>query len=153
LHIGSEEADVDDPDRIERELTLRAPIDHVWRSLTGSEQVSRWFGTHTEIDLRPGGAALFVWGPTERFHAVVEAVEPPHRFVYRWCQPANTPVETGPTTLVEFELEEVPEGTRLRMVESGFAAHPDVERGRDEHEEGWTLELGELRALVEEAGV
>jgi uncharacterized protein YndB with AHSA1/START domain len=80
---------------------------------------------------------------------IVEEVSPPSRFSYRW-EPSQTP-SGGPTTLVEFELEEIPGGTRLSLVESGFASLPG--ESRQENEFGWDEELGHLRTfLLEKAG-
>ena len=47
-------------------------------------------------------------------------------------------------TRVEFTLEPHPEGTRLSVVESGFASLPPELRTRESHVEGWQRELGEL---------
>ena len=135
------------PDRIEREIVVRAPLEDAWAALTEPDRVSSWFGTHTEIDLRPGGAVLFVWKPEERYHAVIEVVEPPHRFAYRWFHEAN--VTEGPSTRVEFTLEAIEVGTRIRLVESGFASVSEGAHWRSDNEKGWTEELGELAVLLE----
>jgi hypothetical protein len=45
---------------------------------------------------------------------------------------------------VEFTLEPHAEGTRLRVVESGFASLPPELRVRESHVAGWLRELGEL---------
>jgi hypothetical protein len=50
---------------------------------------------------------------------------------------------TEPTTLVEFLLEAVPEGTKLTVTESGFDGLP-LERRADAfkgNEEGWTHQM------------
>ena len=137
-------------DRIEREIVVRASLDTAWRALTDPLRVSEWFSTTTEIDLRPGGAAVFDWGPDGRHEAVVEAVEPPRRFAYRWSLAAGVPFGEGPTSLVEFTLAEVPDGTRVRVVESGFASIPDGPKRWAENVEGWRHELGELAKLLGE---
>ena len=55
------------------------------------------------------------------------AAEAPSRFSFRWVQGVDDPARrlddprNGPSTLVEFRLESVPEGTRVHQVESGFA--------------------------------
>ena len=41
-------------DRIEREITIAAPIERVWSILTEAEHIHGWFAD-AEIDLRPGG--------------------------------------------------------------------------------------------------
>ena len=42
-------------------------------------------------------------------------------------------------------------GTRLRVVETGFAQLPDDSRGKayDSHAEGWARELGELAECLD----
>jgi hypothetical protein len=53
-------------------------------------------------------------------------------------------------TRVEFTLEPHPEGTRLRLVESGFASLPPEARGgcHQRNTRGWQRELGELAQYV-----
>jgi uncharacterized protein YndB with AHSA1/START domain len=138
-------------DTIERELILKAPVEFVWTALTDPDHVSEWFGIHTEIDLRPGGRAVFGWPKEGQFRAVVDEVDPLRTFAYRWCLERDTPLEQGPTTLVRFTLEEVADGTRLRLVESGFASLPEGVRDRHlaDNTKGWIEELGELEAFVE----
>jgi uncharacterized protein YndB with AHSA1/START domain len=137
---------VEVPDSIERELVLPAPPARVWTALTRADQLSAWFGTQASIDLRPGGEVVFTWdgstGPRGATRGVIEVVEPPHRFAFRW-QPSS---ETARTTRVEFALAPHPEGTHLRIVESGFAGLPPALRGRchESNTEGWQRELGEL---------
>ena len=139
------------PDEVRRELEIRAPRDRVWAALTEPEQLLRWFPTkHAEIDLRPGGAAVLEWDEA-RAEAVVDVVEPPGRFVFRW-----RPEGLGrPFTTVSFTLEELADGasTRVRLVESGFASLPDQietqsQKGSDE---GWAQELHELKEYLEAA--
>ena len=54
-------------------------------------------------------------------------------------------------TRVEFTLEPHPDGTRLRVVESGFASLPPELRVRESHVEGWQRELGELAHYLSSA--
>ena len=134
------------PDSIERELILPVPPARVWAALTQPDQLSAWFGTQASIDLRPGGEITFTWdgptGPHGTTCGVIEAVEPPHRLVFHW-QPSS---DTAQMTRVEFTLEPHPEGTRLRLVESGFANLPPELRGgcHESNTRGWQRELGEL---------
>jgi uncharacterized protein YndB with AHSA1/START domain len=132
-------------DRIERRMTFEVPRAEVWAALTEPEQLGRWFGSSAELDLRPGGEGAFHWEHLDvTTRVTVEEVEPPERFSYRW-EPGGAS-EGGPTTLVEFTLEEIPGGTRLTLVESGFAAFPSESRQGNEF--GWDAELGELRELL-----
>jgi uncharacterized protein YndB with AHSA1/START domain len=132
------------PDTIERQMTFELPREVVWAAITEPEQIGRWFGTSAELDLRPGGEGSFYWEHLDVTTSVtVEAVEPPARFAYRW-EPGGS--EGGPTTLVEFRLEEIPGGTRLTLIESGFSQFgPESWQG---NELGWDAELGELRVFL-----
>jgi uncharacterized protein YndB with AHSA1/START domain len=134
------------PDSIEREIVLPVPPTRVWTALTPPDPLSAWFGTAATIDLRPGGEVIFTWdgstGPRGTNRGLIEAVEPPNHFAFRWQSHADN----LPMTRVEFTLEPHPEGTRLRLVESGFASLPPEFRG-DFHERntrGWQHELGDL---------
>ena len=133
------------PDTIERQMTFELPREAVWAALVEPEQLGRWFGTSAELDLRPGGEGTFTWDDLDvTTRVTIESVEPPARFAYRW-EPGGAS-EGGPTTLVTFELEEIPGGTRLTLVESGFSRFgPESRRG---NEFGWDSELGELRVFL-----
>lgn len=139
------------PDRIERETTIAAPVERVWSVLTEAEHVGTWFAdAGAEIDLRPGGPMVLRWADYGATRARVEVVEPPHRFAYRWTAHFAKGAEPADdnSTLVEFTL--VPEGggTRLRVVETGFAAlaTSDEERARNhgDNTDGWKTMLGRV---------
>ena len=137
-------------DTIERQMTFELPREDVWAAITEPDQLARWFGSSAELDLRAGGEGSFTWeelGVTTR--VVIVAVEPPARFAYRW-EPGGAN-KGGPTTLVEFRLEEIPRGTRLTLVESGFSQLGIESRQGNEY--GWDSELGELRAFLLERAV
>ena len=107
------------PDRVEREILIDAPIDVVWAVITDPAHVSGWFGETAEIDLRPGGRITHAWkeegGLTEE-HGIVEEVEPPHYFSYRWIRGAEAEAREDNSTLVEFRLTVDGGDTRLRVV-------------------------------------
>jgi hypothetical protein len=65
-------------------------------------------------------------------------------FSYRWHPGAVDPgidYSVEPTTLVEFTLEEVPEGIRLTVTESGFDKIPLERRAKafTQNEQGWAM--------------
>jgi uncharacterized protein YndB with AHSA1/START domain len=132
------------PDSIEREVILPVPPARVWAALTQADQLGAWFGTQASIDLRPGGEVVFTWdgstGPRGNSRGVIEAVEPTQRSAFRWQAAEGE----AAMTRVEFTLEPHAEGTRLFVVESGFASLPPESRTRESHVEGWQRELGEL---------
>jgi len=156
------------PDRIEKEVLLKAPIDRVWRAISDADEFGRWFGvrfdgpflagtsvtgtiTPTTVDEDVAKAQEPHAGKADAWHIV--AVEPQRRLAFRW-HPFG--VEEGvdysnePTTLVEFTLEDTSDGVRLRIVESGFDAVP-AERRRSAFEsnsEGWSAQTELVRKYL-----
>lgn len=146
------------PDRIERDIEIAAPVAHVWALLTQPEHLGTWFGdAGATVDLRPGGAVTLSWRDYGTGRAVIEQVEPLRVFSFCWARPRDTDPVPGSSTLVEFTLTESGSGTRLRVVETGFAAldGEDADRvaARDENIGGWTSELEELRQYAVETRV
>ena len=149
LRYASGMTDATVPDRIEREVVLDVPVERVWAALTDPAEIVKWFGDGADVDLRPGGDVEFRFG-SEKCPAIVEVVEPMRRFAY-WWQPgsgAGEPVPADNRTLVDFTLEPAGDGTRLRLVESGFASVKDPARQFRENDGGWDEELGELVAYL-----
>ena len=140
------------PDHIERETLINAPVERVWELITQPEHVGRWFGdAGAEIDLRPDGEMVIRWNEHGTTHGRVVAVEPHTRFSYRWApfkEPSGEQPVEGNSTLVEFTLAPEGDGTRLRVVESGFAslATSDEQRATNHASNtgGWQIELDEL---------
>ncbi|TXK40908.1 SRPBCC domain-containing protein [Nonomuraea sp. C10] len=142
-----------DSDAIERVVVLRHPVERVWAALTTAEGLSRWFGSVAEIDLRPGGRAFFRWDDLgDESVATIVVVDPPRRFAFRWAI-EGLPEDDTPRTLVDFTLEPIPDGTRLRLVESGFAqAAVDVARSAHQaNSQGWDAELADLETYLDAA--
>ncbi len=139
--------------QIEREVLIDAPVEVVWRTITEPEQLRRWFADRVELELEPGGRGLM--GFEDRaVPLVVEAVQPPTRFSFRWNHPAGAEPAAGNSTLVEFMLVGEGERTRLRVVESGLDlfAWPDAEKDRyaGEHRGGWATFMDRLVRLLTE---
>ena len=140
------------PDRIERTLEVAHPPGVVWAALTTAEGLAGWFGQEVAIDLRPGGSLRMSWDDGQNEHMRVERVEEPRVFAFTW--PVHGLPDDDPRrTYVEFTLEPIGSGTRIRVVETGFAQLSDGDHRRefDSHTEGWGHELGELIAYLDAA--
>jgi uncharacterized protein YndB with AHSA1/START domain len=133
------------PDRIERTVELAHPPAEVWAALTTAEGLGMWFGNDATIALHPGGRARMSWtdGPTAEMR--IERVEEPRVFGFTW-QIFGLPEDDPRRTYVEFTLEPAGAGTRLTVVESGFAQLPDeaYRKAFDGNSDGWAKELAEL---------
>ena len=134
------------PDRIERTVEIAHPPAKVWAALTTAEGLGTWFGDKgATIDLRPGGSAQMTWTSGDEADMRIERVEEPTVFGFTW-HIYGLPDDDPRRTYVEFTLEPVGAGTRLTVVETGFAqlaadAHGKAYGGNSE---GWAKELGEL---------
>ena len=147
----------DSTDRIERSVLLRVPPARVWRALTDEQEFGAWFGVDVEGRFAPGarvtgrithpGYEHLVWRIT------VERMETGRLFSWRWHPYGIDPdvdYSKEEPTLVTFTLEEVPEGTRLTVVESGFDGVPLSRRAQAYrmNSEGWSAQVRNLEAHV-----
>ena len=143
-------------DRIQKTMILRAPRSKVWRALTDSAQFGEWFQARPEGPFTPGrkvrGPITYPGYEHLTFEVTVEQMEPERLFSWRW-QPGGDPDidPAEPTTLVVFELEEIPEGTRLTVTESGFDQIPVARRSKAyrSNDAGWTGQMENIRKYVE----
>jgi uncharacterized protein YndB with AHSA1/START domain len=108
------------PDRIERTIEIAHPPAKVWSALTTAEGLGTWFGNSASIDLRPGGSAEMTWSQGHKADMRIERVEEPRVFGFTW-HIYGLPDDDPRRTYVEFTLEPAGAGTRLTVVESGFA--------------------------------
>ncbi len=140
------------PDRIERTVEIAHPRAAVWAALTTAEGLAAWFGNEATIDLRPGGSARMSWENGFTVDMRVERVEEPAVFGFTW-QIYGLPKDDPRRTYVEFTLEPVDTGTRLTVVESGFAQLPldAYSAAYDGNTKGWASELGELVSYLDAA--
>jgi uncharacterized protein YndB with AHSA1/START domain len=146
-----------DEDRIEKEIELRAPPARVWRALTDYREFSKWFGVNLESAFAPGertrGHITYPGYEHLTMEVEVQKMEPETYFSYTWHPYAIDPkvdyaVETP--TLVEFRLEEIDGGTRLKVTESGFSKIP-AERRQEafrKNSDGWAEQLENIAEYV-----
>jgi uncharacterized protein YndB with AHSA1/START domain len=142
-------------DRIEKAIILRAPRSKVWRALTDSAQFSEWFGATLKDPFLPGAR---VQGPvTSRGYEhltmdiTIDRVEPERLFSWRWHPGGDPQVDPSePATLVVFKLDEVPEGTRLTVTETGFDRIPVARQAKAyrENDAGWTGQMEAIRKYL-----
>jgi len=146
-------------DRIQKQILLRAPRSRVWRALSDSSEFGIWFGMKFDGPFKPGAVMNAVITGTQvnaevakaqkqyqgiAFEITVERIEPELLFSFRWHPGAVEPgydYSAEPTTLVEFTLEETPEGILLTVAESGFDRIPLARRAKafGQNEQGWTV--------------
>jgi uncharacterized protein YndB with AHSA1/START domain len=132
------------PDRIEKTIDLRAPVERVWRALTDSEEFGAWFKVKLESPFVVGEVARGQITHPGYEHVVWQAkivrMDAPRLFAFTWHPYAVDPdidySDENPT-LIEFTLEPITTGVRLTIAESGFDAVPAHRR-----EEAWRMDDG-----------
>ena len=143
--------------QIERETVIAAPVERVWALLTEAEHVGRWFcDDGAEIDLKRGGTMVLRWAEHGVGRARIVDLDPPRRFSYRWAAIrehwGEEPDESN-STLVEFTLSAEGDGTRLRVVDSGFEELDGTDEQRrgafEGNSEGWQIQLGNVKGYAE----
>jgi uncharacterized protein YndB with AHSA1/START domain len=88
---------------VEREIVVAATAEEAWRAVVESD----WLGDGTRVDPTPGGEVS-----SRDRRGFVEEVDPPRRLCFWWRAGDED------ATRVEIELDELDEGTRVRVVES-----------------------------------
>jgi len=138
------------PDRIERTVQIAHPPATVWAALTTAEGLSAWFGKDATIDLRPGGSLSLKFDAEHSAQMRVERVEEPVVFGFTW-HIFGLPDDDPRCTYAEFTLEPAGSGTRLTVVESGFAqlAGDAYRTAYDMNTHGWGVKLGELASYLD----
>ncbi len=138
-------------DTIEREILIAAPVARVWEIVTTPDHMGRWFGDAGAE--QSGDVITMRWEEHGTAELRVVRSEAPREFAYRWD--ANVP-DIG-DTLVEFTLTPEGDGTRLRVVESGWASLATTEAERERLREGnvggWQHELDDLQRYAQSVSV
>lgn len=151
-------------DKIEKQIVVKAPIARVWRAISDSEQFGEWFrvkldgpfvlGEVTTGKVTVPGFEHMIW------RSVTTVIEAERRLAFTWnpydYEPYDDETEAAradaPQMLVEFRLESTDEGTRVTIVESGFASLPDDARREAmflRNEGGWNEQVSNIKNYVE----
>ncbi|WP_407174743.1 SRPBCC family protein [Bradyrhizobium sp. STM 3562] len=129
----------------------------IWKTLTSGELMSRWImaptgfepveGKHFTFQTKPAGA----WDGT--IHCQVLEVKRDERLAYAWKGGHDGNVGYGSQldTVVTWTLSRVENGTRLRLVHSGFVL-PRNDTAYKNMSEGWKKVLQNLGSIADEQG-
>jgi uncharacterized protein YndB with AHSA1/START domain len=121
---------------LERSVTIRAQRSTVFRFFTDSERFAAWWGAGSRIDPRPGGEVHIRYPNGAVAAGAVVELHEPDRIVFTYgYEGAGKPILPG-ASLVTVTLEEVPDGTLLRLRHAFADASV-----RDQHVQGWRYQL------------
>jgi uncharacterized protein YndB with AHSA1/START domain len=140
-------------DRIEREITINAPVERVWDLVTVP---GWWVPTEAEdpVDHTPGHRTVRKSEKWGAFTVEVVKVDPRTYAAFRWAsQFPNEDLAPGRTTLVEFHVKPLADAVSVTVVETGFASLDADDRvrkaGFEDNTEGWELEMNSLKERAE----
>jgi uncharacterized protein YndB with AHSA1/START domain len=145
-------------DRIERETLIAASPERVWSLVA---EPGFWVADKASLPgtvAREGESMVAKNAKAGDFPVRVEKVEPPTYLAYRWASAfPGEELREDNSTLVEFTLTPQGDKTRLRVIESGFAALAGSEEVRrqamKDNTGGWPQELDALKARAEQPAV
>lgn len=138
-------------DRIERETLIEATPERVWQLVT---EPGWWVASSPSGTAVEGETTVCANDTYGDFPVRVETVTPQTYVSYRWASAfGGEDLRQDNTTLVEFTLTPEGSGTRLRVVESGFAALAGSEELREkahsDNSGGWVEVLDAFQKRAE----
>jgi uncharacterized protein YndB with AHSA1/START domain len=144
----------DTQDIVVDEVFPHAP-ETIWKTLTTGELISRWMMAPTGFEPVKGKHFTFqttaagAWDGV--IHCQVLEAAPNERLVYAWKGGHESNVGYGSPldTVVSFTLSRVAEGTRVRLVHSGFVL-PKNDTAFRTMGEGWKKVVRNLDAIAAE---
>lgn len=145
------------PDRIEKQIELKASLARVWRALTDYREFGEWFRVKLDGPFAPGqpsiGHITYPGYEHLQWHAVVQKMEPERLFSFTWHPygiDPNVDYSKETPTLVEFRLEKTKTGTLLTLTETGFDSIPADRRieAFRANEGGWAEQMKNIESYV-----
>lgn len=141
----------DETRSIEIERQVDASPDDVWKALTTSEGLKRWFPLDARVEPGAEGSVWLSWGPGCEGEAPVHIWDEPRRF--GWTESYGNDAEGRPVQVaVDFHIEGRDGGTVVRLVQSGLSASSDWDEMYDALKDGWTYFMFNLAYHFEAHG-
>ncbi|WP_029902277.1 SRPBCC domain-containing protein [Prevotella sp. 10(H)] len=124
--------------------TYPVPVSKVWAAITDKDKMREWYFDIDDFTLHKGSEFNFSVtfdGRTYHHRCTIIEIEPEKKLVYTWTHPEDSEGES----VVEWEMESVPEGTEVTLTHFGTENFADAGEGfsREDHEQGWEEILGE----------
>lgn len=142
-------------DVIEQEIIVKGSKEEVFSAITDPKKIVLWFPDIVEGGtLEAGEQPIFIFSEeNHKSQIYVEASKPFEYFAYRWVPGGKGmlgDVRTVPNTLVEFFIEELNDGTKVTVKESGFASLPPevAEESFKQNSGGWIYMINRLKEFL-----
>jgi uncharacterized protein YndB with AHSA1/START domain len=146
----------DTQDIVVDEVFPHAP-EILWKTLTSSDLIGRWLGMQpTGFEAVKGKRFTYQTSPAGEWDGVIQCqvldVVPNERLVYAWKggHEGNDGYGSRLDTVVTFTLAKVADGTRVRLVHSGFVL-PRNETAYTNMSGGWKKVVGRINSVTGES--
>jgi uncharacterized protein YndB with AHSA1/START domain len=127
---------------LDREITICARPETVFRYFTDSQRFAKWWGEGSQIDPRPGGTVTIRYPNAVTVTGEVTEIDPPRRIVFTYAYAGKIPADGS---LVTITLGQTAEGTVLKLRHAFSSA-----KIRDAHVQGWRYQLALFSKAVAE---
>lgn len=133
----------------------------IWKTITTGALIGRWLMVPTGFEPVVGNRFTFQTTPAGQWDGTIKCevleVEPNERFVFSWRggHPTNEGYGAPLDTVVSWNLDPVANGTRVRLVHSGFAS-PTNDTAFCKMSEGWVgvvSKVGDLSRADTQASI
>ena len=145
---------LDTQDIVVEEVFPHAP-ETIWKTLTTGDLIGRWLMKPTGFEPVKGARFTFQTTPAGAWDGVIQCqvleVTPNERFAFAWKggHEGNVGYGSRLDTVVTFTLSRVENGTRLRLVHSGFVL-PNNETAFKNMGDGWKKVVPRIGAMAGE---
>jgi uncharacterized protein YndB with AHSA1/START domain len=145
---------LDTQDIVVEEVFPHAP-ETIWKTLTTGDLIGRWLMKPTGFEPVKGARFTFQTTPAGMWDGVIHCqvleATPNERFVFAWKggHEGNVGYGSRLDTVVTFTLSRVENGTRLRLVHSGFVL-PNNEIAFKNMGDGWKKVVPRIGAMAGE---
>jgi uncharacterized protein YndB with AHSA1/START domain len=135
-------------DTIELTKTIEAGPERVFRALTETDELVRWFPSGADSDARTGGSFEYRYEFPEEparnhsYRGAYHEISPNERVSYPWSGKLGE-------TRVDVELRPSDDGTELTLRHSGWGEGSEWKESLETHREGWGFFLENLKGYLE----
>jgi uncharacterized protein YndB with AHSA1/START domain len=137
-------------EKVNFKTLIRVAPERAYDALATEAGLNEWFTTGATLDAQPGGAIRFRWKDwgvdryTGEIPGRVAAYDRPARYVFQWRADSG-----AYDTTVDVNFEPVPEGTIVRLVETGYEGTPDGMQDLLNRVSGWAEVLTLMKFYLE----
>ena len=126
----------------EKQFEVAAPVTSVWKAITESDELTRWFCQEASCEPDVGGQQYINWGGGAKATHVITVWKPNAHLRTEAVRPelgSSTTTGQSEPYATDWYLEREGGVTRVRMVASGFGEGPDWDHEYDGTFHGWDM--------------